>query len=185
MEVKRYCGKVNESYRLGVKKAIAYGVFTGGEGGREGGREGVRTALGSRRQSPTACLLEVREGGREGGREEGGPNMVYDGNKGKQGIYQVRRAARKAGGMGGRERGFVSLTQPFTLLALPSPSLCAGIGALAYLAMLIVLWYGGRLVIDGKRREGGRAIRKMRRACLLPLQRSFTHAHPPSLPPSR
>ena len=33
---------MNESYRLGVKKAIAYGVFTGGEGGREGGREAGR-----------------------------------------------------------------------------------------------------------------------------------------------
>jgi hypothetical protein len=45
MEVRRYCTKVNESYRLGVKKAVAYGVFTGGgwEGGREGGREGGHT----------------------------------------------------------------------------------------------------------------------------------------------
>ena len=30
VEVSKYSAKVHESYKLGVKKAVAYGVFTGG-----------------------------------------------------------------------------------------------------------------------------------------------------------
>jgi ABC-type multidrug transport system fused ATPase/permease subunit len=31
MEIGRYSDKVQESYRLGVKKALAYGAFVGGQ----------------------------------------------------------------------------------------------------------------------------------------------------------
>lgn len=31
VEVARYGSKVQESYKLGVKKSVAYGVFTGGQ----------------------------------------------------------------------------------------------------------------------------------------------------------
>lgn len=91
-EVSRYWSRVDESYRLGVLKAVAYGFFMGGawtgltdvEGGREGGRVAWRTSRRSKRQILWWCV----------------------------GVW-------------------------------------AGIGAVSYAAMLLVLWYGGTQVIEG------------------------------------